>query len=61
MWWIFFFFFFFAPADNTGKLKEDVQQGKYLEFARELKKLRKMKVPVLLIIEEALWMREKKF
>ena len=39
---------FAVPADHRVKLKESEKNDKYLDLARELKKLRNMKVTVLL-------------
>ena len=45
---------FAVPADHRVKLKESEKKDKYLDLARELKKLWKMKVTVLLIVISAL-------
>ena len=37
---------FAIPADHRIKLKEREKKDKYLDLARELKKLRNMKVPI---------------
>ena len=38
---------FAVPADHRVKLKESEKKGKYLDLARELKKLWNMKVTVI--------------
>ena len=45
---------FAAPADHRGKLKESEKKHKYLDLARELKKLWKIKVTIILIVISAL-------
>ena len=44
---------FALPADQRVKLKESEKKDKYLDLARELKKLRNMKVTFLLIVMSA--------
>ena len=39
-----------VPADHRIKLKESEQKNKYLNLARELKKLWNMKVTIILIV-----------
>ena len=41
---------FAVPADHRVKLQESEKKDKYLDLARELKKLVNMKVTVILII-----------
>ena len=41
---------FSVPADHRVKLKESEKKGKYLELARELKKLWNMKVTIIPIV-----------
>ena len=43
-----------VPADHKGKIKESVMIKKYLDLARELKKLWNMKVTVIPIVVDAL-------
>ena len=43
-----------VPASHGAKLKESEKKDKYLDLARELKKLRDMKVPFIPIISGAL-------
>ena len=45
---------FAFPADHRIKLKESEKRDKYLDFARELKKLRNMKVTIIPIVIGAL-------
>ena len=45
---------FTVPADHRVKLKENEKKDKYLNLARELKKLWNMKVTVILIVIDAL-------
>ena len=45
---------FALPADHKIKLKESEKRDKYLDFARELKKLWNMKVTITLIVIGAL-------
>ena len=45
---------FAVPADNRAKLKESEKKDKYQNLARELKKLKNMKVMVIPIITGAL-------
>ena len=45
---------FAVPADYIVKLKKSEKNDKYLDFARELKKLRNMKVTVLPVVIGAL-------
>ena len=44
---------FAVPADYRIKLKECEKKDKYLDLARELKKLRNMKVTIVLIVIDA--------
>ena len=46
---------FAVPADYRIKLKECEKNDKYLDFARELKKLWKMKVTIIPILIGAFW------
>ena len=41
---------FVVPADHRTKLKESEKKNKYLDFAREGKKLWNLKVTVILIV-----------
>ena len=41
---------FAVPADHRIKLKERMKKDKYLDLARELKKLWNMKVTIVLIV-----------
>ena len=41
---------FAVPADHRIKLKENEKKDKYLNFARELKKLWNMKVTIIPIV-----------
>ena len=41
---------FAVPADHKSKLKESEKKGEYLYFARELKKLRNMKVTLIPVV-----------
>ena len=41
---------FAVPADHSIKLKESVKRDKYLDLARELKKLWNMKVTIIPIV-----------
>ena len=41
---------FAVPADNRGKMKESKKINKYLDLARELKKLGNMKVTMIPIV-----------
>ena len=43
-----------VPADHRVKLKESEKKDKYLDLARELKKLWNMKVTIILIVIGAL-------
>ena len=45
---------FAVPADHRVKLKESKKKDKYLDLARELKKLWNMKVTIILIVISAL-------
>ena len=45
---------FAVPADNRINLKENEKKGKYLDLARELKKLWNMKVTIVPIVIGAL-------
>ena len=45
---------FAVPADHRVKLKENEKMGKYLDLARELKKLWNMRVKVIPIVVGAL-------
>ena len=45
---------FAIQADNRVKLKESEKRDKYLDLARELKKLGNMKVKVILIVISAI-------
>ena len=45
---------FAVPADHRGKLKEYEKRGKYLDLARELKKLWNMKVTIIQTVIGAL-------
>ena len=45
---------FAVPADHRVKLKESEKRNKYLDLARELKKLRNMKVTLIPIVTDAL-------
>ncbi len=45
---------FAIPADNRVKLKESEKRDKYLDLARELKKLGNMKVKMIPIVISAL-------
>ena len=44
---------FAIPVDHRVKIKESVKTGKYLDLAREMKKLRKMEVTVIPIVADA--------
>ena len=44
---------FAVPVDYRIKLKESEKKDKYLDFARELKKLRNMKVTIIPIVTGA--------
>ena len=46
---------FAIPADHRIKLKEREKRDKYLDLARELKKLWNMKVTIILIVIDAFW------
>ena len=46
--------YFAVPADQKVKLKESEKRDNYLDLARELKKLRNMKVTVISIVIGAL-------
>ena len=41
---------FAAPADDRIKLKENEKNSKYLDFARDLKKLWKLEIIIILIV-----------
>ena len=45
---------FAVPTDHTVKLKENEKRDKYLDLARELKKLWNMKMTVIPIVIDAL-------
>ena len=45
---------FATPADHREELKESEKMGKYLDLARELKKVRNMEVTVIPIVIGAL-------
>ena len=51
---------FAVPADHRVKLKENEKMDKYLDLARELKKLWNMKVKVIPIVVGALGTAPKK-
>ena len=52
--------YFAVPADHIVKLKESEKRDKYLDLARELKKLRNMKVAVIPVVIDALGTEKKK-
>ena len=51
---------FAVPADHKGKIKESEKRDKYLDLARELKKLWNMKVTVMLVVSGTVSKRLKK-
>ena len=52
---------FVVPADHRVKVKTVEKRDKYLDLARELEKLLSMKVPVMLIVIDALGKVTKRF
>ena len=50
---------FAIPTDHRVKIKANKKQDKYLNLARELKKLWNMKVTVILIVIDAVGMNPK--
>ena len=53
---------FAIPADNWAKIKENEKIDKYLDFARELRKLWNIRVMVILMVVGALgtFLKEKR-